>query len=80
MKKTVSKGNRSQNQAKKQLTICEREISKAEERIQELDAQMIEFACDYEKLNDLCKEKEAAQAQLDELYDQWTALAEEVEG
>ncbi len=80
VKKTVSKGNRSQNQAKKQLTICEREISKAEERIQELDAQMIEFACDYEKLNDLCKEKEAAQAQLDELYDQWTALAEEVEG
>ena len=76
-KKTVSKGNRSQNNARKQLTICEREISKAEEKLQELDQQMIEHACDYEKLNELCKEKEEAQAALDALYDQWTELAEE---
>lgn len=77
VKKTASKGNRSQNNARKQLTICEREIAKAEQRLQELDKQMIEYACDYEKLNDLCKEKEEAQAALDVLYDQWTALAEE---
>lgn len=76
-KKSASKGNRSQNQARKQLTICEREITKAEEHVQALEAEMIAFACDYEKLNELCREKEEAQAALDALYDQWTALAEE---
>ena len=76
-KKPAAKGNRNQNNARKQLTICEREITKAEQHIQELDELMIQHACDYEKLNDLCKEKEEAQASLDALYDQWTALAEE---
>ena len=77
VKKPAAKGNRSQNNARKQLTICEREIAKAEQRIQELDALMIAHACEYEKLNDLCKEKEEAQMALDALYDQWTTLAEE---
>ena len=76
-KKPAAKGNRNQNNARKQLTICEREIAKAEQHIQELDELMIRYACDYEKLNELCKEKEAAQASLDALYDQWTQLAEE---
>ena len=76
-KKSAAKGNRSQNTARKQLTICEREIARTEEQLQALDAEMIEFACDYEKLNELCREKEETQAALDALYDQWTALAEE---
>lgn len=80
VKKPASKGNRNQVNARKQLTICEREITKVEEKLQELDRQMIEFACDYEKLNALCQEKETVQAELDALYEQWTMLAEEAEG
>ena len=37
-------------------------------------------ACDYEKLNELVKEKEAAQAELDALYERWEQLSEEAEG
>ena len=37
-------------------------------------------ACDYEKLNALLKEKEAAQEELDALYERWEQLSEEAEG
>ena len=43
--------NRAQQAARRQLTICERDIAKAEERIAALDADMEAAACDYEKLN-----------------------------
>ena len=69
-----------QNAARKQLTICEREIAKAEEQLAALDRAMEEHACDYEQLRALCEEKDAAQAALDKLYEQWDALAEEAEG
>ena len=74
------RGNKAQQAARRQLTICEREISKAEEAIAGLDAQMEAAACDYEKLNELVKEKEAAQAELDALYERWEQLSEEAEG
>ena len=32
-------------------------------------------ACDYEKLNELLKEKEGVQAELDALYEKWEALS-----
>ena len=48
-----------------------------EERITALDADMEAAACDYEKLNDLLKEKDAAQAELDALYEKWEQLSEE---
>ncbi len=79
-KKPASKGSRVQNNARKQMTICEREIAKEEGRLQELDKLMEEHACEYEKLNELCREKEEVQEALDALYDQWAALAEEAEG
>ena len=79
-KKPAAKGTRNQNAARKQLTICEREIAKAEEQLAALDRAMEEHACDYEQLRALCEEKEAAQAALDKLYEQWDALAEEAEG
>ena len=74
------RGNKAQQAARRQLTICEREISKAEEAIADLDTQMEAAACDYEKLNELVKEKEAAQAELDALYERWEQLSEEAEG
>ena len=75
-----ARGNKAQQAARRQLTICEREIAKAEEAIADLDTQMEAAACDYEKLNELVKEKEAAQAELDALYERWEQLSEEAEG
>ena len=71
------RGNKAQQAARRQLTICERDIAKAEERIAALDADMEAAACDYEKLNALVREKETAQAELDELYEKWEKLSEE---
>ena len=45
-----------------------------------LEADMEAAACDYEKLNELVKEKEAAQTELDALYERWEQLSEEAEG
>ena len=74
------RGNKAQQAARRQLTICERDIAKAEERIAALEADMEAAACDYEKLNELVKEKESAQAELDALYERWGQLSEEAEG
>ena len=71
------RGNKQQQAARKQLTICERDIGKAEERLAELDARMEAAACDYEKLNELLGEKTAVQEELDALYERWEALSEE---
>lgn len=67
--------NRAQQTARKHLTICERNIAKAEERMAALDADMEAAACDYEKLQALVQEKEAAQAELDALYEKWEQLS-----
>ena len=74
------RGNKAQQAARRQLTICERDIAKAEERIAALEADMEAAACDYEKLNELVGQKDAAQAELDALYERWEQLSEEAEG
>ena len=70
---------REQTAARKQLVICERHISETEALVEKLDQDMIEAACDYEKLNELMSEKDAVQAALDELYEKWEALSETAE-
>lgn len=70
---------REQTAARKQLVICERHISETEALIEKLDRDMIDAACDYEKLNGLMSEKDAVQAALDELYEKWEALSEAAE-
>ncbi len=72
-----ARGNRAQQNARRQLTICERDIAKAEERISALEADMEVAACDYEKLTALTEEREAAQGELDALYERWERLSEE---
>ena len=62
------------------IAEAQEEIAKAEEAIAELDVQMEAAACDYEKLNELVKQKETAQAELDALYERWEQLSEEAEG
>jgi hypothetical protein len=81
--KTVAekpRGNKQQQAARRQLTICERDIARAEEQMAELDSAMEAAACDYEKLNQLIQDKERLQEQLDALYEKWEALSEEAEG
>ena len=72
-----ARGNRAQQNARRQLTICERDIAKAEERIAALETDMEAAACDYEELTGLTAEREAAQAELDALYERWEQLSEE---
>ena len=74
-----ARGNKAQQAARKQLTICEQDIAKVEERLAALDADMEAAACDYEKLNELVREKETVQAELDALYEKWEKLSEEAE-
>ena len=74
------RGNKAQQAARRQLTICERDIAKTEERLAALDADMEAAACDYEKLNELMKEKETVQAELDALYEKWESLSEAADG
>ena len=74
------RGNKAQQAARRQLTICERDIARAEEHIAALEADMEAAACDYEKLNELVQQKDAAQAELDALYERWEQLSEEAEG
>ncbi|MBR3570048.1 MAG: ABC-F family ATP-binding cassette domain-containing protein [Oscillibacter sp.] len=74
-----TRGGRQQQSAKRQLTICERDIARLEEKIAALDASMEECAADYKKLTELSAEREAAQSELDALYERWEALSEEAE-
>ena len=74
------RGNRAWQANRRQLTICERDIAKTEERLAGLDADMEAVACDYEKLSALVEQKTALQGELDALYEKWEALSEEAEG
>ena len=71
-----ARGNRAQQNARRQLTICERDIAKAEADLAALDAGMEAAACDYEKLTELTQTRETAQAALDALYEKWEQLSE----
>ena len=71
------RGNKAQQAAKRQLTICQREIEKLEEAIAAKEAEMELSACDYEKYGALYAEKEAMDEQLLELMEKWEKLAEE---
>ena len=64
----------------KEVAAAERAVAKAEERMFDLTQEMEAAACDYEKLGKLVNEKEAAQAELDALYERWEQLSEEAEG
>ena len=77
--KTVTekpRGNRNAQQARRQLTICEKEISAQEEVIAQLEAQLAEAGSDYEKYTALYEQKEQAEAALNALMEKWEELAE----
>ena len=62
-----------------QLAKTEKEIEVLETKIAELQEEMSkpEIASNSVKLQELCKESDAAQCRLDELYELWEALSEE---
>ena len=72
------RAGRAQQQAKRQLTICQREMDKLEEAIRQKEAEMEAAACDYEKYGALYAEKEAMDEELLALMERWEALCEEV--
>lgn len=72
-----ARGNRAQQNARRLLTICERDIARVEERAAALEADMEAAACDYERLTALTGERDAAQAELNDLYERWERLSEE---
>ncbi len=78
-KQTKPKTSGGTKNLEKQLRAVEREIAKAEEQMEIWDNQMQENACDYQKLQELVAQKEAAQLQLDALYGQWEELSEALE-
>lgn len=78
-KKNGSRGNRAQQAAKKQLTICETAISKLEADIGRLEADMAQCATDAEKLNALYQEQQALNEQLEQEMLRWEELSLQAE-
>lgn len=59
----------------KQLARLEREISATEKEIADIQTKCEEFATDYQKLMELCAEKEALDEKLLDLYSKWEELS-----
>ena len=71
------KANRSQQSARRQLTICERDIAAQEAALAELDEKLEKAAADYERYAAVYAEKTAAETRLNELMELWETLAAE---
>ena len=78
-KKTGSRGNRAQQAAKKQLTICETAIARLEAELTRLDGEMEQAACDAEKLNELYGQRQAVEAELEREMARWEELSLQAE-
>ncbi len=60
----------------KEYETIEDEIAALEEKIEQTDADILKFSRDFVKLNELTKEKELLQQQLEEKMDRWMYLEE----
>lgn len=69
------RGNRSQQAARRQLTICESAIGKLEKELEHWDEEMALHACEAEKLNELYRQKQATEARLEEQMLRWEELS-----
>ena len=78
-KKTGSRGNRAQQAAKKQLTICETAISRLEAELTRLDGEMEQAACDAERLNELYRQRQAVETELEREMTRWEELSLQAE-
>jgi len=73
-KSAQNSSGRRDAKTERRMNAIEREIAKLEQQAEALDAQMEENASDYVRLGELQAEKDALQAQIDALYDEWAAL------
>ena len=78
-KKTGGRGNRAQQAAKKQLTICETAISRLEAELTRLDGEMEQAACDAERLNELYRQRQAVETELEREMTRWEELSLQAE-
>ena len=78
-KKIGSRGNRAQQAAKKQLTICETAISRLEAELTRLDGEMEQAACDAERLNELYRQRQAVETELEREMTRWEELSLQAE-
>lgn len=60
----------------KEFETIDEDIAKLEEKIETLDKEMAKNSSNYGKLNELIKEKEAAEKELEEKYERWEYLNE----
>ena len=58
----------------KEYETIEEDIAKLEEKLEDIDAQMLKFTSDFVKLNELTKEKEETEAALEEKMERWEYL------
>lgn len=78
----TGRGNRAQQAARKQLTICESAIARLEGECARLDAEMTAHGSEAEKLAELYRQKQDVEAQLETELKRWeelSLLAEEQE-
>ena len=80
-KKQVSagRGNRAQQAARRQLTICETAIAKLEASLAALDQDMEAAACDAEKLGELYRQQQEVEAELEREMTRWEELSLQAE-
>ncbi|MDO4811697.1 MAG: ABC-F family ATP-binding cassette domain-containing protein [Eubacteriales bacterium] len=69
------RGNRSQQAARRQLTICETAIAKLEQELSRCDEEMALHACEAEKLNELYQQRKTTEAELDKQMLRWEELS-----
>ena len=60
----------------KEFEVIDEDISKLEEKIENLDKDMVKNSSNYGKLNELMKEKEEAKKDLEHKYERWEYLNE----
>ncbi|GGI39297.1 ABC-F family ATP-binding cassette domain-containing protein [Mammaliicoccus stepanovicii] len=61
---------------KRELEQLEKNIEYIENRLEEIDKEMIEHATNYEKLNELTSEKKSIETQYEEDYMRWSSLSD----
>ncbi len=74
-----ARGNRAQQAARRQLTICESAIARLEEECRRLDEEMTLHGAEADKLAELYREKQDAEAQLEQEMERWEALSLQAE-
>ena len=76
---SAGRGNRAQQAARKQLTICETAIARLEASLAALDQEMEAAACDAEKRGELYRQQQEVEAELEREMTRWEKLSLQAE-